>query len=250
MRRRKEKRMRLESRGVRKWYFRNRTQSNRFFAVNGADISLLSGRVSVIMGRSGSGKTTLMQMLSGLLTPDEGQVLLEGKDIYALPDEKLCTLRRAHFGIIPQGADLLPHLTVRENLLLPLSIEGREEEESVSERTRDLLEKLGIADLADVLAREISGGERRRASIIRALLSTPDFLLADEPTSDLDEENVNLVLDLLKKEARKGKGVLIITHDQDVLSICDDLYQMEAGILIRKEEWGDTVSSIDSVGCR
>ena len=224
--------MRLESRGVKKWYFRNRSQSNRFFAVQGADISLFPGRVSVIMGRSGSGKTTLMQMLAGLLTPDEGQVLLEGEDIYALPDEKLCALRRAHFGVIPQGADLLPQLTVRENLLLPLAMEGREKEESVFKKSRDYLERLGIADLEDVLAREVSGGERRRASIIRALLSTPDFLLADEPTSDLDEENVSLVLDLLKKEAREGRGVLVISHDQEILSICDDLYQMEAGILI------------------
>ncbi|MBR2259402.1 MAG: ATP-binding cassette domain-containing protein [Blautia sp.] len=99
-----------------------------------------------------------------------------------------------------------------------------------------LLERLDIADLEDVLAREVSGGERRRASIIRALLGTPDFLLADEPTSDLDDENVSLVLDLLKEEAREGRGVLVITHDQEVLSICDDLYQMEAGILIRKED--------------
>ncbi|MBR2529195.1 MAG: ATP-binding cassette domain-containing protein [Blautia sp.] len=230
--------MRLESRSVQKWYFRNRFQSNRFFAVHGADITLLPGRVSVIMGRSGSGKTTLMQMLSGLLTPDEGKVLLEGEDIYALPDEKLCALRRTRFGMIPQGADLLPQLTVKENLLLPLAMEGREKEEGVFKMTRDLLERLGIADLEDVLARELSGGERRRVSIIRALLGTPDFLLADEPTSDLDEENVSLVLTLLKKEAREGRGVLVISHDQEVLSICDDLYQMEAGTLTQKEDWG------------
>ena len=138
----------------------------------------------------------------------------------------------------PQGADLLPQLTVKENLLLPLAMEGREKEEGVFKMTRDLLERLGIADLEDVLARELSGGERRRVSIIRALLGTPDFLLADEPTSDLDEENVSLVLTLLKKEAREGRGVLVISHDQEVLSICDDLYQMEAGTLTQKEDWG------------
>ena len=118
--------MRLETRGVQKWYFRNRSQSNRFFAVERATLSLPLGRVSVIMGRSGSGKTTLMQMAAGLLKPDEGQVLLEGEDIYSLSDEKLCALRRSHFGVVPQGADLLPQLTVGENLLLPLAMKGED----------------------------------------------------------------------------------------------------------------------------
>ena len=227
--------MKLEARGVGKYYLSKRAGIGCFYAVRGADLCILPGRVTALMGRSGSGKTTLMQMMAGLLKPDAGTVLLDGRNLSSCSDEELCALRRHHFGVVPQGADLLPQLTVMENLLLPLAMEGRGEEEIFFQRARNLLDRLGIADLEHVFAKDLSGGERRRVCIIRSLLPSPDFILADEPTSDLDEGNVRLILHLFKEAALEGKGVLVISHDQEVLSICDDLYCMDGGILTRQE---------------
>ncbi|MBQ1491984.1 MAG: ATP-binding cassette domain-containing protein, partial [Blautia sp.] len=166
--------MKLEARGVGKYYLGKRAGIGCFYAVRGADLCILPGRVTALMGRSGSGKTTLMQMMAGLLKPDAGTVLLDERNLSSCSDEELCALRRHHFGVVPQGADLLPQLTVMENLLLPLAMEGRGEEEIFFQRARNLLDRLGIADLEHVFAKDLSGGERRRVCIIRSLLPSPD----------------------------------------------------------------------------
>ena len=226
--------MRLETKGLEKWYFRGRAGSNRFFAVQKAAVTIEPGRVTVLMGRSGSGKTTLLQMMAGLLRPDGGSVLLDDQDLYALSDKDLCALRSTHFGLIPQGADLLPHLTVMENILLPLALSGactKEKEQELTHKAEELLEQLSIRDLSGVRGGELSGGEKRRVCVVRALLGSPEVILADEPTSDLDDANVKLVLGLLKKEAEQGKSVFLVTHDREALSICDELYRMDGGIL-------------------
>ena len=188
------------------------------------------GKVTCLTGRSGSGKTTLLQMMAGLLTPDGGSVMADGKNIYALSDEELSGFQNQNFGMIPQGADLLGHLTVMENLLLPRQIYGKEEA-GLTQTALVLLEKLGIKDLSQVPARELSGGERRRVCAIRALLGKPAVIFADEPTSDLDEENLCLVLDLLKEAAKGGTAVLIVTHDLEALKVADSHYRMQSGVI-------------------
>ena len=114
--------MRLEAKGIEKWYFRRRGDSNRFYAVRKCDLTLLPGTLTVLTGRSGSGKTTLLHMLSGILTPDDGTVLADDLDLYAMDDRSLSAFRNAHIGMLPQGGDVLPDLTVMENILLPHGI--------------------------------------------------------------------------------------------------------------------------------
>ena len=226
--------MLLEASAVEKWYLRGKGFSNRFFAVNSTDLILESGKVTVLTGRSGSGKTTLMNMMAGLLTPDGGKVLLDGKDLYAMDDNTLSRLRNRHFGMIPQGAEVLPDLTVMENILLPIGIYrdryGRSASEA-EECARELLEQMEIGDLSDVPAKELSGGERRRVCAARALAGAPEFVFADEPTSDLDDDNTKIILSVLRQATASGCAVMIVTHDPEALGYADIHYRMDGGSL-------------------
>ena len=232
----------LEARDVEKWYLRGKGDSNRFYAVRRADLVLEPGKVTVLTGRSGSGKTTLMNMMAGLLTPDRGMVRVDEQDLYAMQDDSLSKLRNRHFGMIPQGADVLPELTVMENILLAQGIYKRRSEvppvnaddrESLSfQDTADrLLEQMEISHLAQVQAKELSGGERRRACIARALAVGAEFVFADEPTSDLDDENMRIILAMLRKTADQGSAVLIVSHDMEAQEYADLRYRMDGGII-------------------
>ncbi len=184
-------------------------------------------------GRSGSGKSTLLNMLSGLLAPTMGRVLLNDMDVYQMEDLPLSRFRNQHFGVIPQGQAAIMSLTVLENVLLPGVIYGAADARMES-RGMELLEETGIGDLAKARPAELSGGEMRRMSIARALLQDPDVILADEPTADLDDENTEIVLGMLKRAADQGKIVLMATHDKETFAYADEIYRMDAGI-IRKE---------------
>ena len=151
-------------------YFRKTGQANHFFAVQGVNLALRPGEVTLLMGRSGSGKTTLLHMLAGLLTPTEGKVWLDETDVYALPDADLSRLRNAKFGVIPQGRSAVDTLTVLENVLLPQQLRGERGDEKSALRW---LDALGIADLRDARPAELSGGELRRMAIARALAQEP-----------------------------------------------------------------------------
>lgn len=223
--------MELQANAVSKWYLRGKGDSNRFFAVRSASLRLYPGTVTVLTGRSGSGKTTLMNMMSGLLTPEEGSVLLDGQELYTLKDDSLSRLRNRHFGMIPQGADTLPDLTAMENILLPQGIWNHEDASlsAAQDRARDLMEQMEISHLADVPARELSGGERRRVCMARALAGNGEFLFADEPTSDLDDENTRIILSMLRKMADGGCSVMIVTHDNEALDYADRKYRMDGG---------------------
>jgi len=225
--------MKLEAAGIEKWYFRGRGDSNRFFAVQKTDIVLVPGTVTVLTGRSGSGKSTLLHMMAGLLTPDGGRVCADGQDVYQMDDPARSRFRNEHMGMIPQGADLLPVLTVMENILLVRGLFAAREEEirKVKEKAGLFLERMGIASLADVPARELSGGEMRRAALARALSVSPELIFADEPTSDLDDENMLIVLKLLREEADRGGAVLIVTHDLEAKEYADVCLSMNAGVI-------------------
>ena len=220
--------MELRAEGVSRQYFRKSKSSNVFWAVHETDLALHTGELTEITGRSGSGKSTLLHMLAGLLTPTAGRVLLDGKDIYALSDEMRSRLRNEELGVIPQGQTALRSLTVLENVKLPCAMYG----ETVSDDAAvELLERVGIAGLKDTYPNELSGGELRRLAIARSLVRRPGVLLADEPTSNLDDENTKAVLHLLRQCADEGAAVLLVTHEREAAEYADRVFRMDNGIL-------------------
>ena len=221
--------MELAACGLARRFRRNTGDANFFEAVHPADLTLRGGELMVLTGRSGSGKTTLMTMLAGLLTPSEGTVALDGKDLYSMSDDGLSRLRARHFAVIPQGTSAITSMTVMENILFPAALAGSAPPVSQAEI---LMERLGILRLRNAWPRELSGGELRRMAIVRALASGPDFVFADEPTADLDDENTAVTLQILKETAKKGKAVFVVSHDREAAAYADILLRMDAGKLI------------------
>ena len=223
--------MRLEATGISRIFFRNGRGTNYFNAVEPTDFTLRQGKLTEIIGRSGSGKSTFINMLAGLLTPSEGKVLIDGEDLYAMDDGARSILRNRSIGMIPQGQTGLASLTVLENVLAPSAMYG--DPSRRRELASELLELVGIPDLEDVYANELSGGELRRMSIARALINEPQIVIADEPTGDLDDETTELVLKLLRDRADRGSSVLMVTHERSALSYADFVFRMEKGVLRR-----------------
>lgn len=167
-------------------------------------------------------------MLAGLLRPSAGNVFLDGTDIYSLNDKDLSRLRNDHFGVIPQAPSILASLNVAENILLPLMLYKKKNENHYARR---LMEMLGIFDLAYESPTELSGGQVRRVAIARALVTKPSCIFADEPTGDLDEENTQIVLSCLRQIADEGACVLLVTHDIAAKHCEDRMLTMKDGIL-------------------
>ncbi|SBV97408.1 Lipoprotein-releasing system ATP-binding protein LolD [uncultured Eubacteriales bacterium] len=198
-------------------------------AVQGITLELPSGQLTAIVGRSGSGKSTLLNLLAGLLTPTEGTVLLDGQELYRLPDAELSRLRSQKIGVIAQGQTALQNLTVLENIILPCALYPGVSD--AAGRAQALLERVGISRLATARPASLSGGELRRMAVARALIRQPSVILADEPTSDLDGENTAAVIALLRQAADQGSAVLLVTHETDCLKSADEVYRMDGGML-------------------
>lgn len=229
--------MLLRAEGISKKYYRPTRTASHFVAVRPLDFEVREGAVTEITGRSGSGKSTLLYLLAGLQKPTTGRVVLSdgGKDcdLYAMKDAALSRLRNERFGVIPQGQTGLYALTVLQNVLSPAALYG--DSGALVPRARSLLERVGIAALADAKMSELSGGEMRRMAIARALIMRPKLLFADEPTDDLDDENTRAVLELLRATADEGTGVLLVTHEAAAARYADAVYRMDAGSLSRPE---------------
>lgn len=222
--------MMLKADSISKTYFRRTGSANYFCAVHPVSLDIPQETVTVLMGRSGSGKTTLINMLSGILPPSEGKVWLDNTDLFSLKDTDLSRLRNKQIGIVPQGRSAVETLTVTENILLPAKLYGRP---VTSEHAGRWMESFGIAHLANAMPAELSGGELRRMAIVRAIVQQPDFLFADEPTGDLDDENTGIVLSALHSYAhQQQKAVFIVTHEIDVLNYADRVLKMEDGRII------------------
>ena len=200
-----------------------------FWAVKGATLTVSEGEFVTLLGRSGSGKSTLLNMVVGLLAPTEGTVTLCGQALAGMSDEAASALRNRAVGFVPQGAGVLSTLTVLDNVRLPayLSAGVREEEG----RALELLEAVGLKELANQYPSALSGGELRRVAIARALMNRPKVIVADEPTSSLDADNAAMVVDIFKKLARGGTGVLMVTHDTSSIEQSDRLFDMVGGVL-------------------
>jgi ABC-type lipoprotein export system ATPase subunit len=217
--------MSIESANITKEYER---RGRKFLAVDDVSISIPKGRITVVNGNSGSGKSTLLNILAGMIVPEKGNVSVDGTDLSGLKNRERDKLRGEKIGIVPQVQSLIGGLTVRENIELQRGFSGKKGDgESLSEYIKDL----GIEDLLDVFPTSLSGGEMKRAAVVRAISGDHEYIFADEPTGELDPENASRIMDAFRKQADEGKGILLITHDSLVESRADILYRMENGHL-------------------
>jgi putative ABC transport system ATP-binding protein len=200
-------------------------------AVKNVDLSLAGGKLTVLMGPSGSGKTTLLSILGCMLTPTEGSVFICGHATAGAKPEQLARIRRQHIGFIFQSFHLFPTLTAHENVQLALDVRG-ERRRRTKRKSRDVLERVGLAHKLAAFPRDLSGGEQQRVAIARAIVAEPSAILADEPTAALDTENGHAIMTILAKTAREqGRAVLVVTHDTRLLEFADRILYIEDGRL-------------------
>ena len=198
---------------------------------NCVNIEIVQGEFFVMLGKSGSGKSTLLNMLSGIDSPDDGRVLIDGVDITGMSDTQQTLFRRDYIGIIFQFFNLIPMLTVLENITLPQELR-RDRSKENEMRARELLERVGLADRADSFPDKLSGGEQQRVAIARALVHEPKVLLADEPTGNLDEDTGQQILQLLLELTREaGKTLIMATHNPEIVPFADRVCRIHEGRL-------------------
>jgi len=197
-------------------------------ALRGVDLALEPGEFVAVMGPSGCGKSTLLHLLAGLDTPTQGEVLLAGERLSALDESRRAVLRRAMVGFVFRAYNLIPNLTVADNVDLPGLLAGRPPAE-VAQRRDELLAALGLAEKARAFPHQLSGGQQQRVAIARALINAPAVLLADEPTGNLDSRSGNEVLALLRRFNEEGQTILLVTHDPKVASFARRIIFMRDG---------------------
>ena len=203
-----------------------------YAAVRGVSLELSRGEFVSIVGRSGSGKSTLMAMLGALTRPTEGKLLLDGTDVWTLPESERATFRSRHVGFIFQFPSLLSNLTAVDNVAVPALLGRTMEAEEAYARAHDLIARVGLADRVDAYPGGMSGGEQRRVAVARALINAPPLLLADEPTSDLDEDSETDIIDLLERLQRtESFGFVLVTHDLKLAKRARRSYEMRQGTL-------------------
>lgn len=199
-------------------------------ALNGIDLSVEKGEFIAIVGASGSGKSTLLHILGGVDRPTEGRVMVEGTDITTMNRTQAAIFRRRKVGLVYQFYNLIPTLTIRKNILMPLLLDKRKVNE---EYFRQIVNSLGIADKLEFLPSQLSGGQQQRTAIARSLVYRPALLLADEPTGNLDRRNGEEIVDLLKLSNRRlHQTVILITHDEKVALEADRILNLEDGQII------------------
>ena len=197
-------------------------------------IAIAPGEIAVLVGRSGSGKSTLLNLIAGIDRPTAGRVLVDGTDLTSLDEDARTRFRRRHIGFVFQFFNLIPVLTVEENLLLPLELNGLADAAGVA-RARKLLDRVGLGGRGASLPDRLSGGEQQRVAIARALVHEPALILADEPTGTLDAETATSVLDLLDGLAREaGKTVVMVTHSREVVGVADRIFAADRGRLVEQ----------------
>ena len=202
---------------------------NRVVALDKAGLKIGQGDFISIIGPSGSGKSTLLHLLSGLDRPTSGSLTYDGKDIYSFHDKELSAFRRRRIGFIFQQFNLLPVLTARENIIMPILLDKKQPEETYLDQLTGLL---GIQERLAHLPHELSGGQQQRVAMARALAAQPDIIFADEPTGNLDSKSGSEVMELLKNVQRKmDKTLVVITHDNRIAKMADRQFVIVDGIL-------------------
>ncbi|GAA0126547.1 ABC transporter ATP-binding protein [Clostridium sp. CTA-19] len=200
---------------------------NEVKALKPTDLSINEGEFTAIIGPSGSGKSTLLHLLAGLDKPSSGKVYINGKEIYSMSEKELSKFRRTNIGFIFQFFNLIPILSIEENIKLPILMDGRKVDEDYF---NEIIETLGLTDRKRHLPGEVSGGQQQRASIARALITKPSIIFADEPTGNLDSKNSEEVMDLLTMSIKKYNQTLVmITHDPKIAERADRIITISDG---------------------
>lgn len=216
----------LEARGITKFLGAGET---RFQVLKGVDVTLHPGELTLLMGPSGSGKTTLLSILGCILTPCGGELSIGGDRAHGLGAEKLAAVRRRHVGFVFQSYNLFPTMTALENVLLALDVRGARLADP-KQAARDALTSVGLGHRIDTYPAKLSGGEKQRVAMARALAGAPSVILADEPTAALDSENGKAVMELLARVAQNPtRAVLAVTHDHRTLAYADRIIRIEDG---------------------
>jgi putative ABC transport system ATP-binding protein len=230
----------VETRGLRKTF---ESEGARVRALRGVDFTMTPGEFVAVMGPSGCGKSTMLNIVAGLDTPTDGEVMLAGEPLVGKSEDDLAIMRRKHIGIVFQFFNLLEGMSVLENVTLPAVIAGAPRKRAET-RARDLLDLLGLADKAKDAPGVLSGGQRQRLAIARALANEPTLLLADEPTllladeptGALDSEGGQEVLELFRRLHAGGQTILMVTHDDDVAAAADRIVRMRDGRVVSEAD--------------
>lgn len=219
----------LQTEGLKKYYGAGNTLVK---ALDGVDLAVEQGEFVAIVGTSGSGKSTLLHMLGGLDRPTSGKVTVDGRDIFALKDEELTIFRRRKIGFVFQSYNLVPVLSVWENIVLPIQLDGKAVDEMF---VQDVVATLGLEKKLQSLPNQLSGGQQQRVAIARALATKPAILLADEPTGNLDSKTSQDVLSLMKVTSQKfGQTMVMITHNEEIAQLADRIVRIEDGRIVTR----------------
>lgn len=218
----------LEVKKVKKIY---KNGDHEVIALNDITLSVEKGEFIAIVGTSGSGKSTLMHLIGGVDTPTSGSIVVDGVEINGQSEKELTLYRRRKVSVIYQFYNLLPMLNVRDNITLPIELDGKNVDE---DKLLDVMKTLGISDKEFNYPKHLSGGQMQRVAIARALITNPCILLADEPTGNLDSKNTNEIMRLFRNSNKKyGQTIIIVTHDENIACMADRIIQIEDGNLVR-----------------
>ena len=219
----------LETKDLKKYYGSGDTQVK---ALDGVDLAVEQGEFVAIVGTSGSGKSTLLHMLGGLDRPTSGSVTVDGRDIFSLKDEALTIFRRRKIGFVFQAYNLVPVLSVWENIVLPIQLDGNKVDTAYVNK---VIEALGLEKKLKNLPNQLSGGQQQRVAIARALATKPAILLADEPTGNLDSKTSQDVLSLMKVTGQRfAQTMVMITHNEEIAQMADRIIRIEDGRIVKR----------------
>lgn len=209
--------------------------NNKVTAMDNVSLKLSEGEFIAVMGQSGSGKSTLLQIAGLLDSCTSGEVIINGENVSKLDKNKLADVRMKSLGFVFQAFHLNSHLKVYENIMVPMLINSEfKNKAEMKQRAEELVATVGLSHRIDHYPSELSGGEQQRVAIARALANNPDFILADEPTGNLDSKNELMIFEELKKLAESGKGVLVVSHNDAVMDFADRICIMKDGVLEEK----------------
>jgi putative ABC transport system ATP-binding protein len=219
--------------GVKKKYL---IGEHDFWALNGINLDIQQGEFIAIVGTSGSGKSTLLNLLGGIDSPSEGTISINNVNLNNLNERELSRFRCVSIGFVFQFFQLMPSLTVLENVIMPMDFRGKLKAAQRKERARELLEKVGMERHAEKLPAALSGGEQQRTAIARALANNPDILFADEPTGNLDSKTTDEIFHLLTSLSKEGRTIIIVTHNNELASRCGRIIKMQDGLIIEDKK--------------